>query len=170
MTKEHVIVLTKGASGSVYYAQLLRRNDFYFGSPYPKLNGKHEPEVWKFANQVGKLIKYKGNYEWDFDEILSSNPTQEFIDDLNLFLGDLNDDNNKDVAWKVPVALIAFDWLLKSIKDVKIIVNIRDPRDFVYDDNGALGRGFFRRSNVQCENISNDQISSASWKCAYDYV
>lgn len=170
MNKEHVIILTKGASGSIYYANLLRRNGFYFGSPYPKLNGHNEREASQFSWQVGQLVKYKGNYEWDFDNILSSEPTDQFKYDLNTFLGDLNNEEYLKVAWKVPISIVAFDWLLKTIKNVKIIVNIRDPRDFIYGDNGQLGNYFFKASSIPYDNIPENKISFASWKCTYDYV
>lgn len=171
MKKQFITTLTMGGSGSTHLAMVLCNSGVFMGDNCRKIDGNQgwcsKQDIINAAKFVGDHVVYKGDYKWNFDKLFSEDPPSECVDIIENYISDLKSSDKEIVGWKVPGTFSLFPWLFKIIPNIKIILNIKDPRDLVFKLNH--NNLFFDRSQI----IYGDEEcpykrSAMVWKCAYD--
>lgn len=175
--KQIYTILTMGASGSTPLAYSLHYSGVKLGEKCDKVDGN---QGWASAvnyvrevPEITKYYKYTGNYCWDFSEAINTEPSQKFIDNIMFYLSDIMNSDYDKIGWKIPYTLPTFPWLLKMFPDIKIIINVRDPRDYMFQGK-TLGTNFFSKCRIENANIDDDNKTylktALSWKLGYDLI
>jgi len=154
---------------------MLRANGYFMG---PKLNDSSDwqggGEMYDAARMVGERVKYKGNYKWDFSNVVRTTTSAMFRRKVRHFLEPiLAHEGNR--GWKLPETTLALPWLFEIQPEVKYIYIVRDPRDCTMKPHGTDD---LRRWGIPIADADTDLWSrrgcwhqkASSWKYQWDIV
>ena len=76
-------------------------------------------------------VQWEGGLQWDWSEVLSMDPPQEFVDLIRSYLRSVLESEAEDRGWKIPETTLCFPWIQRMFPETKYIFWIRDPRDSI---------------------------------------
>jgi len=170
-----VAVIGRGHSGTRMLCNMLQGNGYFMG---PKLNSSADwqanGEMYDAARMVGERVRYKGNYQWDFSQVVRTATSAMFRRKVRHYLEPIMaHEGNR--GWKLPETTLALPWLFEILPEVKYIFIVRDPRDCTIKPHGTDD---IRRWKVSVSDTDADKWpyreswapQACSWKYHWDIV
>ncbi len=169
MTQPWVTVIGRGHGGTRAMSHTLSASGVFMGEP---LNGSGDlvpPEDMYDACRVfARYVTHKGGLEWDFSNVLATDPPPEFTRLIERFLRSVLESRAERAGWKIPETTLVFPWIAKMYPGMKYIFWVRNPRDsilggHVTDDLRNFGIAYPLTDDVRLR-------GAISWKYQYDLV
>ena len=169
MTQPWVTVIGCGHGGTRAMSHTLSASGVFMGEP---LNGSGDlvpPEDMYDACRVfARYVTHKGGLEWDFSNVLATDPPPEFTRLIERFLRSVLESRAERAGWKIPETTLVFPWIAKMYPGMKYIFWVRNPRDsilggHVTDDLRDFGIAYPLTDDVRLRR-------AISWKYQYDLV
>ena len=161
-----IIIVGRGHSGTRAIAHTLLGSGVHMGEVLNVSGDLIPPDpMYQACVHFGRHVKYKSDLEWDFSGVLSREPTEDFVTNLNRYLNTVLRHKKEKRGWKIPETSLVYPWVVRMFPEAKYIYWVRDPRD-----NILAGHGTDLLSNyaVPCEPLKGLITRAASWKYQWD--
>lgn len=120
-----VIVIGRGAGGTRLISHALAKSGVYMGPTNDSGDMVPPDKMYAAVKLAGPLVTRTGPLEWDFSQLLASNPPEEFVALVNEYLAPLQ--GRDPCGWKLPETLLAFPWIVKMFPEARYIYWTRHP-------------------------------------------
>jgi len=140
-----ITIIGRGHSGTRAISHTLSESGVYMGEPL-NVSGDLVPpdDMYEACRVMARFVRWRGGLEWDWSEVLTSDPPEEFVRLVRAYLHSVLDSNAPRRGWKIPETTLCYPWIQRLFPDAKYIFWIRNPRDciigrHVTDDLRAFG-------------------------------
>lgn len=150
-----ITVIGRGHSGTRSMSHTLSASGVFMGEPLNVSGDLLPPEkMYEAAREFAKFVEYKGNLQWDFNRVISMEPTDKFKELINGYLVSVLSSGSENKGWKIPETTLVYPWILKMFPDIYYIHWIRDPRDCILgghmtDDLNDFGITYDKTDNIR---------------------
>lgn len=173
-----ITIIGRGNSGTRLIAQTLHEtDDIYMGEKF-SARGDKQPYsyMYEMARMAGENVKYLGNYEWDFSDLINTLPPDKYKNLFYKYINDLLNNDSKYVGWKLPETTLSYPWLVNLMPNMRFIIIVRDPRDCVVNGHATdnLEDWNVEYDKEKLENLDDEEKNQKrkciSWKYQYDLI
>lgn len=168
-----VTIIGRGHSGTRAISHTLYASGVYMGGHLNRSGDLIPPyEMYNACRVMAEHVEWKGDLEWDFNQLHEMEIPKKFKDLIYSYLGDVLNEHERNpdtlVGWKIPETTLVFPWIRRMFPDMKYIFWIRDPRDSILRPHGTDDMARF---DVEYPPTDDDRLRRAiSWKYQYDLV
>jgi len=164
-----ITIIGRGHSGTRAISHTLSASGVFMGAP---LNGSGDllppQDMYDACRLLARHVKWKGELEWDWSELLTNEIDPIFIQLIHRYLKTVLWSPAEHRGWKIPETTLIFPWITRLAPDIKYIFWVRDPRDCILgqhltDDLRDFGIAYPRTDDVRLRR-------AISWKYQYDLV
>lgn len=167
-----VIIIGRAHSGTRILPEAMIENGVYFGEP---LNVASDllpvDDIYAACRIFGPFVDYKGNYEWNFDQVINGPIPERFAELLSKYLSVLAESDSQKVGWKIPNNNLIYPWLVRLLPEANFIHWTRHPEGAT---SVMMGIDRLEKWNIPCTKFLlhdwNYKVRAASWKYHYDIV
>jgi hypothetical protein len=168
MTKR-IIIVGRGHSGTRCIANTLRQSGLYMGKVNQSgdtIPGKH---LYEAVKMVGSYVDFVTQYKWDFSELITMQPPQEYYELMNKYLYP-HFNGRPEYGWKLPESALAMPWLVKMFPDAYYIHWVRDGRDNILSQHDTERLDFWNIPHIVPMHSSRNYCAAVSWKYHEDLI
>lgn len=164
-----ITIIGRGHSGTRAISQTLAESGVYMGEPLNESWDLIPPEeMYEACRILGTRVKWKGDLEWDWSDLLDCPIDPEFTRLIHSFLRTVLESKAAYRGWKIPETTLAYPWIVRMFPDAKYIFWVRNPRDSIL---GAHVTDDLHDFNIQYPDTQDIRLRRAiSWKYQYDLV
>lgn len=134
-----VCIIGRGKSGTRIPAQLLLTGDGYIGKVMnASLDKTPFHYMYDAARLVGEYVEYRGNYQWDFNNLHSMPIPAQFKELIDTYLHDIYKEPNKNLkGWKLPETIFTYPLLVRHLPHIYYLFWHRDPYEVIRRHHGS---------------------------------
>ena len=164
-----ITIIGRGHSGTRAISNTLAASGVYMGEP---LNGSWDlippQDMYDACRVFAKYVKYNGNLDWSWDDVLTMDIPKEFKSLLFTYLESVLTSDAPVKGWKIPETTLIFPWIARIFPEAKYIFWIRNPRDCIIGSHVTDNMNNF---GIQYPTTDNERLRRAySWRYQYDLV
>lgn len=164
-----ITVIGRGHSGTRAMSQTLHDSGVYMGEPLNESWDLIPPEdMYEACRVLGRRVKWKGELEWDWSELLEDEIDPEFTRLIHSFLKTVLSSQAPMRGWKIPETTLVYPWIVRMYPEMRYIFWIRNPRDCIL---GSHVTDDLHDFTIDYPETDNERLRRAiSWKYQYDLV
>lgn len=125
-------VIGRGHGGTRAMSHTLAQSGVFMGEPN---NGSGDlvpaEEMYEATRLFGRLVKYTGNYTWDFSDAFAAPVDPGFERLVRSYLHTVLESPAPRRGWKLPETTLVFPWIQRMFPDAWYIGWVRDARDSI---------------------------------------
>jgi len=147
----------------------LSRSGVFMGEPLNESGDLIPPgEMYEACRILGAKVKWKGDLEWDFREVLEGPVDSDFDRRVRSYLATVLRSRKRHRGWKIPETTLAFPWIVKMYPEARYIFWIRNPLDCIL---GVHMTDDLRDFGVECPRAEDEfERRALSWVYQYHLV